>query len=108
MEFAREKESLFDSWCTASTILREVLLLEEFKNSLPERLMVYLNEQKVASLSHAAVLADEFVLTHKTSSQGPQQSNRKCFYCHETGHIVADCSVLKRKQIGRASCRERV
>ena len=92
--------------------------MEKFKNSLPEHLVVYLNEQKVTSLSHAAVLADEFVLTHKTvfgkpqfegkpvspptscpvSSQGPHQSNRECYKCHKMGHIVADCSVLRRKQ----------
>ena len=70
MEFAREKESLFDHWCKASkatdcVTLRELPLLEEFKNSLPEHLVVYLNEQKVTSLSHAAMLADEFVLTYK-------------------------------------------
>ncbi|KAI2649596.1 Retrovirus-related Pol polyprotein [Labeo rohita] len=70
VEFAREKGILFDKWCTASKVtdfdsLRELVLLEEFKNCLPERVVVYLNEQKVTLLSHAAVLADKFVLTHK-------------------------------------------
>lgn len=46
--------------------LQELVLLEEFKKCLPERIVVYLNEQKVASLAEAAVLADEFVLTHKS------------------------------------------
>ncbi|KAI2644884.1 Tethering factor for nuclear proteasome STS1 [Labeo rohita] len=45
--------------------LRGLLLLEEFKSCLPERVVTYLNEQKVSSVSQAAVLADEFVLTHK-------------------------------------------
>lgn len=40
-------------------------MLEEFKGCLPDHVVVYLNEQKVTSLSHVAVLADEFVLTHK-------------------------------------------
>ena len=70
MEFAREKATLFDQWCTATkttdfSSLRELVLLEEFKNSISERIVTYLNEQKVMSLSQAAVLADEFVLTHK-------------------------------------------
>ena len=39
MEFAREKESLFTRWCKASKAtdfesLSELILLEEFKNSL--------------------------------------------------------------------------
>lgn len=55
-----------DKWCTASKVtnfvqLRELVLLEEFKTCLPEKVVVYLNEEKVDSLSKAAVLADEFV-----------------------------------------------
>ena len=70
MEFAREKATLFDRWCTATkatdfSSLRELVLPEEFKNNISIRIVTYLNEQKVMSLSQAAVLADEFVLTHK-------------------------------------------
>ena len=39
--------------------------------------MVYLNEQKVMSLSEAAIFADEFALTHKTvfvSTQGAKSA----------------------------------
>ena len=39
--------------------------MEEFKKCLPERIVVSLNEQKVETLSKAAVCADEFVLTHR-------------------------------------------
>lgn len=83
-------------------------------------MVTYLNEQKVTSLSQAAVLADEFVLTHKSvfvsarsdktlalpesqntrvkvSPPQPKES-RECFYCHKTGHVIADCLTLKRKQ----------
>lgn len=97
-------------------------MLEEFKDCLPERVVVYLNEQKVISLSQAAVLADEFVLTHKTvfssarseknstvqsthsqpsSAKSPSTRSkevRECFYCHKQGHAIADCLTLKRKQ----------
>ncbi len=124
VEFAREKGVLFDKWCTASKAsdfdsLRELMLLEEFKGCLSERVVVYLNEQKVTTLSHAAVLADEFVLTHKNvfSSVRPEKlqidslqshtsrfspprnkEERECFYCHKKGHVIADCLALKRKQ----------
>lgn len=126
VEFAREKSILFDKWCVACKAadygsLRELVLLEEFKCCVPERVVVYLNEQKVSSLSQAAVMADEFVLTHKsvfssvrqektpvsssqtqpvrskTSVQQPR-TDRECFYCHKQGHIIADCLALKRKQ----------
>lgn len=71
VEFAREKGVLFDRWCGANEVknsfesLRELILLEDFKNALPEKMVIILNEQKVTTLSKAAVLADEFVLTHK-------------------------------------------
>ncbi len=85
---------------------------------------MYLNEQKVTTLSQASVFDDEFALTHKnvfiparpdeTASlpitlfnQSRSKSNlpkakedRECFYCHKSGHLIADCLMLKRKQQG--------
>ncbi len=71
VEFARDKESLFDLWCTANKTstyqaLRNQILLKDFKNNLPERIVMHLSENKVATLGQAAVLADEYALTHKT------------------------------------------
>lgn len=70
VEFVREKRVLFEKWCLSSKVtsleeIQELILLEEFKNCVPANIVVYLNEQKVTSLADAAVLADEFVLTHK-------------------------------------------
>lgn len=127
VEFAREKSALFDKWCQASKTrdyeqLRELVLIEEFKNSLPDKIVVYLNEQKVLTLTEAAVCADEFVLTHKNVFVAPacreasnfvnsdrtskvskllkpsvQADDRECFYCHDAGHLIAVCPVLKKK-----------
>lgn len=121
-DFAREKSLLFDRWCSASKIsnfsdLRELILLEEFKNCLPERINVYLNEQKVSTLQQASVLADEFSLTHKItftreplstqnephiphtmSSSSKAERQKQCFYCHQPDHLIANCEALKRKQ----------
>ncbi len=71
VEFAREKRTLFEKWCLSNRVtafdqLQELVLLEEFKNCVPESVVVHLNEQKVTSVNDAAVLADEFVLTHKS------------------------------------------
>lgn len=72
VEFTREKSVLFDRWikaCKATDYesLRELLLIEEFKNSVPERTALYLNEQKVTTVQQAAILADEYALMHKTT-----------------------------------------
>lgn len=120
VEFAREKGTLFDKWCATCKVsdfnaLRELILLEDFKKCLSERIVVYLNEQKVSTLSAAAVLADEYVLTHKSAfspvsavsrpSSPPRSSNprgpkeeRECYYCHQVGHVIANCLTLKRKE----------
>ncbi|XP_036003896.1 uncharacterized protein LOC118566311 [Fundulus heteroclitus] len=133
MEFAREKGMLFDKWCVASEVkenfesLRQLILLEDFKNTLPDKMVVFLNEQKVSSLANAAILADEFMLTHKnvflsaprsdkilatrlqkpepvqTEAQArrpiPPREVRECFFCHKKGHVIADCLSLKNKAL---------
>jgi len=71
VDFAREQSILFDRWCSSCKVgsdfatLRELLLIEQFKTCMPDCTVTYLNEQKVTTLQHAAVLADEFLLTHK-------------------------------------------
>lgn len=37
-------------------------MLKRFKNTLPDRIVTYINEEKVTKISAAAQLADEFVL----------------------------------------------
>lgn len=69
-EFARDLAVHFQRWCVSSQVktfkdLQELILLEQFKNTLSDRGVTYLNEQKVTKVSEAAQLADEFVLTHK-------------------------------------------
>ncbi|XP_034055446.1 uncharacterized protein LOC117535174 isoform X1 [Gymnodraco acuticeps] len=98
-------------------------MLEEFKNCVPERTVVYLNEQKLTTLQQAASLADEFALIHKSvffQRDPPQQDtyrrdpdnyvpcasvrvlnprlDRACFFCLDPGHVIADCAAWKRKQ----------
>lgn len=56
--FTHEKSTLFDKWCHATkdfAQLWKLVLEEEFKNCLPEKILVYLNEQKVSTLLQSAV-----------------------------------------------------
>uniref|UniRef100_A0A1A8P496 CCHC-type domain-containing protein n=1 Tax=Nothobranchius rachovii TaxID=451742 RepID=A0A1A8P496_9TELE len=116
VEYAHNKSVLFEKWCVASQVtslaeLKELILLEEFKRHVPERLVHYLNEQKVTSFSEAALLADQFSLTHRvkeTRSEPvrgvkpppklrPATESSECFYCHKRGHVIRDCYALKQK-----------
>ena len=71
VEFARQKETLFDRWCTSREIresfenLQQLILVEEFKNCVSCEVKTYLDKKKVDTLKEAAVLADNYILTHK-------------------------------------------
>jgi len=73
VEFARNKENLFDRWCSSKDVnkefskLRQLMLLEEFKNCLPSDIKTHLDERKAEDLHQAAVWADDYALTHKGS-----------------------------------------
>ena len=73
VEFAREKENFFVRWCRSKEIgsdfskLKQLVLVEDFKNCVRNDVKTYLDEHKTETLEEAAVLADEFSLTHKLS-----------------------------------------
>lgn len=62
----------FHCWCTALKVdtfekLADLVVLEQFKNSVPEVIANYVNDHKVTNATDAAALADDYVLTHKHS-----------------------------------------
>ena len=81
VEFAREKENLFNRWCHSKEIgqdfkkLKQMVLLEEFKGKVWPDIRSHLDEQKLEKLEKAAIMADDYALTHKMSSKSgnPQQ-----------------------------------
>ena len=122
MEFARQKERLFDDWCQSRNVedfvaLKELMLLEEFKNCIHREIKTHLEEMQVESLETAAKVSDEYFLTHKqfrvenSSPSSPRvrknHSNRQmsnvgnsssdnageliCFHCGKKGHVKARC-----------------
>ena len=81
VEFAREKENLFNRWCHSKEIgqdfkkLKQMVLLEEFKDKVRPDIRSHLDEQKVEELEKAAIMADDYALTHEMISKSgyPQQ-----------------------------------
>ena len=71
VEFARNKEQLFDRWCCSKKIdqnydkLRQLVLVEEFKRCIQSDVKTFLDEKQVENLEEAARLADDYYLTHK-------------------------------------------
>ena len=74
-EFAQKLSVQFKRWCTASEIeseeaLRQLILIEQFKNGLPTQIATYISKHQVATVSEAATLADDYALVHKTGFYG--------------------------------------
>ena len=73
VEFARNKEQLFDRWCCCKKIdqnydkLRQLVLVEEFKRCIQSDVKAFLDDKQVETLEEAARLADDYYLTHKVS-----------------------------------------
>lgn len=44
----------------------DLVVLEQFKNAVPNRIAAYIAEQQVKTVGDAAALADQYVLTHRT------------------------------------------
>lgn len=70
LEFARDLQMHFSRWCSAAEVsdfkgLCNLIILEQFKNSVPSRVAVYVSEQKAQTVTKAAMLADDYVLMHK-------------------------------------------
>ena len=91
VEFGREKERLLDRWCDSEEIkkdyerIRQMFLLEEFKNCVHPAIKNYITEQKANTLSKAAEMADEYFLSHKHLLQkgSPQQTFQRTFHSNK-------------------------
>uniref|UniRef100_A0A8W8MZ15 Integrase catalytic domain-containing protein n=1 Tax=Magallana gigas TaxID=29159 RepID=A0A8W8MZ15_MAGGI len=81
VEFSREKQNLFERWCSSKHVgsnfekLKQIILIEEFKNCIHPEIRTYLDEQKVENLEQAATAADDYALTHKGSFTKQRNSN---------------------------------
>lgn len=66
----RELTSHFNHRCASLGVdyfesLCDLVILEQFRNIIPERIAVYTNKQKVKIAAEVVVLADEFVLNSR-------------------------------------------
>ena len=68
LEFSKEKGMLFDKWCNSEEVttfeaMREMILIEEFKNCVNPHIRTYLDERMPRDLAEAAKLADQYDLS---------------------------------------------
>ncbi|MCP4255549.1 MAG: hypothetical protein GY775_19515, partial [Candidatus Scalindua sp.] len=68
---------MFDQWLKAKNAddfekIRQVMLIEQFKNCLFTDLRTHLDDKEVSTLNEAAVLSDSYALTHKRNFMKPR------------------------------------
>ena len=142
LEFARDLTAQFMPWCLALKVetfdkLCDLIVLEQFKNSIPENIATYINNQKVKTAAEAAAVADDYVLMHRrnlgflsTRDSGfgghaetsynpvnPSRSDMKdrsmrnldktCNFCNKKGHFKADCYALKARTLPTGTAQPR-
>ncbi|CAH1242361.1 ZSCAN9 [Branchiostoma lanceolatum] len=100
------------------------IIQEQFLDSCPVDLAVWLRERKPGSLEEIGTLSEQYLIAHdrnlaegarprNSSSSGGGVSTRKgghgssrergggfrgtCYHCYESGHLIADCPSLKRE-----------
>ena len=123
VEFAKQKAIKFDEWLNSEKVtefesLRELILLEDFKNNLPRDIRTHIEEFGIDLLEGAAKAADKYVLSHKsnfvkkgshTGGTGKREENKRssspsspkkggkgvqgvvCYGCGLEGHIKRKC-----------------
>ncbi len=70
LEFARDLTAHFTRWCSALKVdcfqdLCDLIVLEQFKNSIPENIVTHVSDHQVKTAMEAAALADDYVQTHR-------------------------------------------
>ena len=84
------------------------MLIEEFKRCVHLDIKTHLDERKVESLNEAAVMADDYSLTHKgsflkTSSQSRYNSNNTGIFGQSRNSPSSDLSTDKKRYLTKIS-----
>ena len=96
-EAAREQSSLFHRWLAAEAVdnfdsLCNLMIVEQFKSILPERVATYVNEHKVKTVSEASSLANGYILTHLRVTS--MNSRRVKIFIGESNQLSSSALVM--------------
>ena len=99
VEFVKEKENLFQRYSKeiGQGLLKQMVLLEEFKDKVRPDIRSHLDEQKVEELEIAAVMADDYALKHKMSLV---TLSRKGTMVQVTEQIYPKMRMIERDKVG--------
>ena len=94
VDLAKEKRTLLKRWSSACQVksqndLEEIILIEEFKNSIPFEVKLFLDQNDIKTLTSAATKADEYLLTKKL---GTNQNSTDTRYKGPAGYTSSQPS----------------
>ena len=104
-ELATRLQDLAAKWlseCDSVEAVLEKVVLEQFLDTLPGDLRIWLCERKPKTVESASTMADDYrsARRHKRvdgsksdlpRKNGPGRDSRKCHSCQQEGHIAAHC-----------------
>lgn len=98
----------FNRWCAALDVstfegLCELIVLEQFTDSMPSRIATFLQEREVTTAMEAAVLADNYVRTHKNGFGEPRARDDQRKEFSSVGRSVSHGSERSSPTINRGS-----
>ena len=109
-ELAARLDDLADKWtqgCETKEELKDLVVLEQLVNTLPDEVRVWVKERKPKTSMEAGQLADDYIQARKQNAGGTSSSmNRKfaerpgqprpCQRCGKPGHQARDCRTIFR------------
>ena len=103
-ELEARLEDLASKWmkgCTSVEELKDMVILEQLVNTLPDDVRVFVKESKPKSSAEAGRLADDYIIARKENAAGIEKEEDKkvpdrrlppcCGKCRKLGHMARDC-----------------
>lgn len=104
-EFAREKKLVLDRWYASNPLeksndrLKQMMLVEEFKNHMPIEIRTYIDEQGFTNVKTSNRGSQNYLETSRTNTRTPNSAyDRRCFHCKRPGQLLAALSSVWKKE----------
>lgn len=113
-ELVARLEDLANKWmktCTSVEELKDVVILEQLLNTLPDDVRIFVKERKPKTSAEAGRLADDYIAARKENAAAVEKEDGKkvldrrqplrCGKCRKLGHLARDCRQTLQPRVER-------